>query len=398
MESIKSYARSDFTKNRNSFLSSCSFPGFSHNFAHPSQKKVSSVYTGSEARYTSEREHANRSQRGGQISTFNTSTIEYSSSAQEAPVPLFDPLMLMDRKAEPRTYNLIIRQSPIHGQDPLPIVQLDVRDKNGKRDVIGQSSPLFLMQVNLIAEQIEKGGGGIGKRKRVSELNENGRVSQRSKEVRQDLCSTSNNSANINRVGLLGSASVFDSTRGTATTKRDQKSNLGSHSLPKLRETSFSALRLLEGKLIASPYILKDCEGIPDILDTQGRNRFDSQKRHKGENNLKRRHSKPVCSSAIAKEAADEVQEDQKAYFFIFADLSIRLRGTFRLEFSLIKLGPRFSSTSARKAAVGGEIVAKTISEPFQMHHAKDFAGMTKSTPLAKSLAGQGTHIPIRMD
>ncbi|PWN31321.1 uncharacterized protein FA14DRAFT_128376, partial [Meira miltonrushii] len=185
-----------------------------------------------------------------------------------------------------RTYDLIIRRSAIHGQvctfgskgrrllDPFPIVQLDVRDKFGKRDVMGQSSPLFLMQ----------------------------------------------------------------------------KSNLGSHSLPKLRETSFSALRLLEGKLIASPYILKDCD------------------------------------------------EDQRAFFFIFADLSIRLRGTFRLEFSLIKLGPRFSSTSARKAAVGGEIVAKTISEPFQMHHAEDFAGMTKSTPLAKSLASQGAHIPIRMD
>ena len=38
--------------------------------------------------------------------------------------------------------------------DPLPIVQLDIRDKNGKRDLIGQTSPLLFMQVNLIAEQI----------------------------------------------------------------------------------------------------------------------------------------------------------------------------------------------------------------------------------------------------
>lgn len=281
--------------------------------------------------------------------------------------------------------------------DPLPIVQLDIRDKNGKRDLVGQASPLLIMQVNLIAEHIEVGSGG-----KSSDRNESKSASNSPVEMRQNLSPISASGTTSARVGLPGFASLVDSTLGPNVDQPATiRSELDSQLLPKPHETHFSALRLLEGKLTASPHIVRDIENHLDIQERAG---SESQKRQKRERdpdslNPKRRSSMPVPSAlADIKENADhsdERQEDQKACFFIFTDLSIRLRGTYRLQFSLIKLGLPSPNATTKST---GQIVARTISEPFPIHHTRDFAGMTESTPLAKSLAGQGVHIPIRND
>lgn len=303
-----------------------------------------------------------------------------------------------------RTYNLIIRQSPMHGQmctlgskerrilDPLPIVQLDIRDKNGNRDIIGQSSPLLIMQVNLIAEQIEVGNSG-----KSSERNESG-SSNSPIETRQYHSPTSTSLQSTDRVGLPGFASVVD-TMNDQPTPLSSRSELESQLLPKPHETHFSALRLLEGKLTASPHIVRDIEN--HLSESRTGSDSQSPKRQKRERdeeilNLKRRSSMPIPLHKSKEIISEDQQEDQKACFFIFTDLSIRLRGIYRLQFSLIKLGLPSSAATSIKSA--GKIVARTISDPFPIHHSRDFAGMTESTPLAKSLAFQGVHIPIRND
>ncbi|PWN33434.1 uncharacterized protein FA14DRAFT_180080 [Meira miltonrushii] len=408
------YARYAYANKRTSLLSTHSSESSDY-YLYPSHRS-SSLYTYRQAGFTdpdnvvrSQRGHSDQYPQNRNHQTVITNTEVTVSTAQEAPAPLFDPFILMDNKVEPRTYNLIIRQSPMHGQmctlgskerrilDPLPIIQLDIRDRNGKRDLIGQSSPLLIMQVNLIAEHIEVGSGG-----KSSDRNESGSASNSPVEVRQNLSPISASGATSTRVGLPGFASFIDSTMATNIDQSaPTKSDLDSQLLPKPHETHFSALRLLEGKLTASPHIVKDIENHLDMKERVG---SDPQKRQKVERdpdslNPKRRSSMPVHSStASIKESADvseERQEDQKACFFIFTDLSIRLRGTYRLQFSLIKLGLP-SPTSTTKST--GQIVARTISDPFPIHHTRDFAGMTESTPLAKSLAGQGVHIPIRND
>lgn len=302
-----------------------------------------------------------------------------------------------------RTYHLIIRQSPMHGQmctlgskerrilDPLPIVQLDIRDRFGNRDIVGQGSPLLIMQVNLITEQIDFGNSGKSSVRNRSRSPSNSLI-----EARRNTSPTSstlrNSGSGFQRGGLPGFASMHESSRGPYIDQMaDSRFEHDSQLLSDNGDTHFPAIRLLEGKLTASPHIVKDVE---DFLGTQSNIRDDSndQKRQKGEKELLS-HDSGTLKNKIRDSSSTENEIDQKACFFIFTDLSIRLRGTFRLEFSLIKLGmPSFSKNPT------GEIVAKTISDPFPIHHVRDFAGLTKSTPLAKSLALQGVHIPIRND
>lgn len=195
----------------------------------------------------------------------------------------------------------------------------------------GQTTPFLIMQVNLVADEIEKGYKGSSS----------------------------------------GEGSPVQSNTKTASERASQESEVveprglpvpSSSILPAPHDTAFPALRLLEGKLTASAHIVRDIE----------------------KEGLSQRHSS----------VGTEVNEN-KACFFIFTDLSIRMRGTYRLQFSLVRLG---SPTTSHRldSSSSGSIVAQVTSESFPIYHARDFAGMSESTPLAKSLANQGVHVPIR--
>ncbi|KDN35785.1 hypothetical protein K437DRAFT_276942 [Tilletiaria anomala UBC 951] len=81
--------------------------------------------------------------------------------------------------------------------------------------------------------------------------------------------------------------------------------------------------------------------------------------------------------------------DGQKACFFPFPDLSVRLEGRFRLRFTLVRLGPGF-------AGPAGGAVAVADSEPFQVYSPREFPGMLESTELAKTLARAGVLITTR--
>ncbi len=53
-------------------------------------------------------------------------------------------------------------------------------------------------------------------------------------------------------------------------------------------------------------------------------------------------------------------------------------------------------STALPSTAKSGTIVAQCTSSPFHVVHSREFTGISESTPLAKSFASQGVHIPIR--
>ncbi|WVR08106.1 hypothetical protein IAU60_005152 [Kwoniella sp. DSM 27419] len=71
----------------------------------------------------------------------------------------------------------------------------------------------------------------------------------------------------------------------------------------------------------------------------------------------------------------------------IFAKLSVRVPGVFRLMFTL------YETTDA-----GITELTRTVSEPFEVFSPKLFKGMHESTPLTRHLAAQGLKVKLRTD
>lgn len=74
----------------------------------------------------------------------------------------------------------------------------------------------------------------------------------------------------------------------------------------------------------------------------------------------------------------------QPATFFIFADLSIRSAGLYRLQFRLMNWG------SVEDTGQSMPILAEAWSDPFRVYPAKDFPGMRDSSLLAEGLKELG--------
>ena len=74
----------------------------------------------------------------------------------------------------------------------------------------------------------------------------------------------------------------------------------------------------------------------------------------------------------------------QPATFFIFADLSIRSAGLYRLQFRLMNWG------SVEDTGQSMPILAEAWSDPFRVYPAKDFPGMRDSSILAEGLKELG--------
>ncbi|KAF3394164.1 Sexual development regulator velC [Penicillium rolfsii] len=75
---------------------------------------------------------------------------------------------------------------------------------------------------------------------------------------------------------------------------------------------------------------------------------------------------------------------NQPATFFIFADLSIRSAGLYRLQFRLMNWG------SVEDTGQSMPILAEAWSNPFRVYAAKDFPGMRDSSILAEGLKELG--------
>lgn len=73
--------------------------------------------------------------------------------------------------------------------------------------------------------------------------------------------------------------------------------------------------------------------------------------------------------------------------FFVFGDLSIKIEGTFRLQFNLYEMRDKecFHMQSIQ-------------SEPFVVHAQKNFPGMSESTFLTRSFSDQGVRLRLRKE
>ncbi|OGE47312.1 hypothetical protein PENARI_c050G03202 [Penicillium arizonense] len=92
----------------------------------------------------------------------------------------------------------------------------------------------------------------------------------------------------------------------------------------------------------------------------------------------------PRLSSPSDAHNHPSVRLHQPATFFIFADLSIRSAGLYRLQFRLMNWG------SVEDTSQSMPILAEAWSDPFRVYPAKDFPGMRHSSILAEGLKELG--------
>ncbi|KAL1931852.1 hypothetical protein VTP01DRAFT_8908 [Rhizomucor pusillus] len=78
---------------------------------------------------------------------------------------------------------------------------------------------------------------------------------------------------------------------------------------------------------------------------------------------------------------------DQYGGFFIFADISVRHEGQFKLKFTLFRIN---QNTVQRLAAV--------YSDVFTVHSPKNFPGMSESSVLTRCFSDQGVRIRVRKE
>lgn len=103
------------------------------------------------------------------------------------------------------------------------------------------------------------------------------------------------------------------------------------------------------------------------------------------------RQQRRLMGTLVASPFVGLDEKNQEGCFFCFPDLSCRTPGSYRLKFALVVLDPARMRTGDKSA-----ILASAMSEPFQVYNAKDFPGMTASTPLTKRLKEQGCLISIK--
>ncbi|KAI8075868.1 velvet factor-domain-containing protein [Gilbertella persicaria] len=100
---------------------------------------------------------------------------------------------------------------------------------------------------------------------------------------------------------------------------------------------------------------------------------------------VKNKHQalRTLMGSVVASPSLLKDLDGQEAYYFAFPDLSVRMTGEYRLQFTLMHL-------------TRSKIIKSLFSEPFTVYSAKAYPGMKESSELAKHLFRQGLKLTIR--
>jgi hypothetical protein len=90
--------------------------------------------------------------------------------------------------------------------------------------------------------------------------------------------------------------------------------------------------------------------------------------------------------------ASKRQPHDIPGAFFIFADISLRKAGEYRLLFTLMKMG-----CDALKPGSRLPFVSVVVSDMFRAVNAKDFDQVHPSTPLVRGLLSSGAGFPLKL-
>jgi hypothetical protein len=134
--------------------------------------------------------------------------------------------------------------------------------------------------------------------------------------------------------------------------------------------------RLLLGTTVASPTLTSDDPDPPRRADHP----------------MTRPESPSLPGIANLKKRRARQLEQCPAAFFIFADVSVRKAGDYRLQFTLMKMSENSLIPGSSVRAI--DVVT---SKPFRAVNAKDFDQVHPSTPLVKGLLERGAGFPLKL-
>ncbi|KAF2754822.1 hypothetical protein EJ05DRAFT_479234 [Pseudovirgaria hyperparasitica] len=80
---------------------------------------------------------------------------------------------------------------------------------------------------------------------------------------------------------------------------------------------------------------------------------------------------------------------DNESAFFVFADMSVRKQGRFRLLFSVFETKPHEGTTI---------FVKNVVSNTFKVVASKDYSGLEESTAMSRTFADQGVKLRLRKE
>ncbi|KAK6381955.1 hypothetical protein LTS17_003840 [Exophiala oligosperma] len=140
--------------------------------------------------------------------------------------------------------------------------------------------------------------------------------------------------------------------------------------------------RLLLGTTVASPTVTMD-DPDPDTMPQHPRSPAAPPS--------------PTIDRFIPRSAASATGKARPPHlipgtFFIFADLSVRRAGDYRLQFTLMKMDAEYLSQGSTVPCID-----TTISVPFRVVNAKDFDQVQPSTNLVKGLLQRGAGFPLKL-
>jgi Velvet factor len=144
------------------------------------------------------------------------------------------------------------------------------------------------------------------------------------------------------------------------------------------RETS----RLLLGTNVASPFFCADDPDLPN-MPQHPRSERETEPDSPSSRFFPGRRASPPGPTASA-----DPPRSLPAAFFIFADLSVRRAGNYRLEFTLMKIDP---------AAMNLPMIHVAASQVFKVVNAKDFDQVHPSTRLVRGLLERGAPFPLKL-
>jgi Velvet factor len=136
-----------------------------------------------------------------------------------------------------------------------------------------------------------------------------------------------------------------------------------------------SVQRLLLGNYVSGPTF---CEDDPDPDTTP--------------EPLQSAPSSPSARLMMAKPRTGQPQKSWPAAFFIFADLSVRKAGEYRLEFKLMKMEPQLLFQGSTVPTLHS-----VTSDVFKVVNAKDFDQVQPSTKLVRGLLHRGAGFPLKL-
>lgn len=99
-----------------------------------------------------------------------------------------------------------------------------------------------------------------------------------------------------------------------------------------------------------------------------------------------------IPPSLGTKARTDKSRSSLPAVFFIFADLSVRKAGEYRLEFKLMKMEPQFLFQGSTVPTLHS-----VTSDVFKVVNAKDFDQVQPSTNLVRGLLDRGAGFPLKL-